>query len=204
MFLSLLAWKETRLGIDDRVRSVLDAVVFSPSPSPSQQQQQIHGGDGDGISTRAFAIRHEARTGNAHTTRAAFERALAPATGALASNTTDDRGATRHPYYPSHREHHPGLWAAYVRFCSSGVGDGGTDHDRRKRTSEPRARTTARDAFYRALQRCLWSRDVYAEAFAADGGLVRDLDSAELRSVYDSLCARGLRVHVEMPGFVER
>ena len=36
------------------------------------------------------------------------------------------------------------------------------------------------------------------------GALVRALDSAELRSVYDALCARGLRVHVEMPAFVER
>lgn len=34
--------------------------------------------------------------------------------------------------------------------------------------------------------------------------LVRELDSAELRSVYNTLCDKGLRVHVEMPEFVEK
>ena len=172
---SLLAWKETRLGIDDRVRSVLDGVVFAPAPATAATAQPGCGTGGDGVATRAFAIRHEARTGNSHMVRAAFERALA------APTTTDNN--------PCCREHHPGLWTAYVRFCSR--------HDAARR---------ARDAFYRALSHCPWSRDVMfagmgVGAGAGGGGL---LDADELRSVYHTLCDKGLRVHVEMPEFIER
>ena len=39
------------------------------------------------------------------------------------------------------------------------------------------------------------------EAFVT---LVRDMDSSELRSVYNTLCEKGLRVHVEMEEFVEK
>lgn len=39
------------------------------------------------------------------------------------------------------------------------------------------------------------------EAFAT---LVRDMDSSELKSVYNTLSEKGLRVHVEMEEFVEK
>lgn len=38
------------------------------------------------------------------------------------------------------------------------------------------------------------------EAFVT---LVRDMDSSELRSVYNTMCEKRLRVHVEMEEFVE-
>ncbi|KAI1412901.1 DUF1740-domain-containing protein [Hypoxylon sp. FL1857] len=148
IFLSLLAWREARLSIDDRVRSILDDVVLV----------EPH----DCVSSRAFAIRYEARTGNIHSTRAAFEHAL-------------ESDACKN---------HPDLWISYIRFC----------HDRKE------LRAKAKSVFYRAIQRCPWSKEVFMEAFIT---LVRDMDSSELKSVYNTLCEKGLRVHVEMEEFVE-
>ncbi|KAI0024891.1 NRDE-2, necessary for RNA interference-domain-containing protein [Xylariomycetidae sp. FL0641] len=148
IFLNLFAWREERLSIDDRVRSILHkAVLVEPH---------------DTMGGHVFAIRHEMQTGNAHSTRAAFERALARA----------------------RCKNHPGLWISYIRFC----------HDNKA------LRSKAKDVFYRALQNCPWSKEVFMEAFAT---LVRDVDSAELKSVYSTLCDKGLRVHVEMDEFVE-
>ncbi|KAI2470592.1 DUF1740-domain-containing protein [Annulohypoxylon bovei var. microspora] len=149
IFLSLFAWREARLSIDDRVRSILDKVVLV----------EPH----DCVSSRVFAIHHESRTGNIHSTRAAFEHAL--------KNEAC--------------KNHPGLWISYIRFC----------YDNKV------LRSKAKSVFYRALQRCPWSKEIFMEAFAT---LVRDMDSSELRSVYNTLCEKGLRVHVEMEEFVEK
>ncbi|OTB17957.1 hypothetical protein K445DRAFT_315707 [Daldinia sp. EC12] len=149
IFLSLYAWREARLSIDDRVRSILDKVVLV----------EPH----DCVSSRVFAIRHESRTGNVHSTRAAFEHAF-------------ESEACRN---------HPGLWISYIRFC----------HGRKE------LKAKAKSVFYRALQCCPWSKDVFMEAFVT---LVRDMDSSELRSVYNTLCEKGLRVHVEMEEFAEK
>ncbi|KAI1505514.1 NRDE-2, necessary for RNA interference-domain-containing protein [Biscogniauxia marginata] len=149
IFLYLFAWREERLSIDDRVRSLLSNVVLA-EPHVC-------------VSSHIFAIRHELQTGNAHSTRAAFEHSLA------------------------HEScmNHPGLWVAYIRFC----------HGRKE------LRSKAKDVFYRAIQCCPWSKDVFMEAFAT---LVRDMDSSELKSVYNTLSDKGLRVHVEMEEFVEK
>ncbi|KAI5928530.1 NRDE-2, necessary for RNA interference-domain-containing protein [Camillea tinctor] len=149
IFLSLFAWREERLSIDDRVRSLLNNVVL----------REPHAC----ISNYMFAIRHELQAGNAHSTRAAFEHALAS----------------------EPCKNHPGLWVTYIRFC----------HDRKE------LRSKAKDVFYRAIQHCPWSKDVFMEAFVT---LVRDMDSSELRSVYNTLCDKGLRVHIDMEEFVER
>ncbi|KAI1374624.1 DUF1740-domain-containing protein [Hypoxylon crocopeplum] len=149
IFLELFAWREARLSIDDRVRSMLDKVVLVEPY--------------DCISSRIFAIRHESRTGNIHSTRAAFEHAL-------------ESEACKN---------HPGLWISYIRFC----------HERKE------LRSKTKGVFYRALQCCPWSKEVFMEAFAT---LVRDMDSSELKSVYNTLCEKGLRVHVEMEEFVEK
>ncbi|XXG96521.1 hypothetical protein Hte_002804 [Hypoxylon texense] len=149
IFLDLFAWREARLSIDDRVRSILDKVVLTKS--------------NDCVSSRVFAIRYEARAGNVHSTQAAFEHAL-------------ESEACKN---------HPGLWMAYIRFC----------HERKE------LRSKAKSVFYRALQCCPWSKEVFMEAFAT---LVRDMDSSELKSVYNTLSEKGLRVHVEMEEFVEK
>ena len=127
LFPSLLAWKETRLGIDDRVRSVLDGVVFAPAPATAATAQPGCGTGGDGVATRAFAIRHEARTGNSHMVRAAFERALA-------APTTTDNG-----YYDRVFDHRKGATATAksqgrtyrARFDNGIDCDNGTNLDHR-------------------------------------------------------------------------
>ncbi|KAF7533107.1 hypothetical protein G7054_g7341 [Neopestalotiopsis clavispora] len=148
VFLSLYAWREDRLSIEDRVRSILDGVVLSKS--------------NDTTSSRVFAIRYETATGNAHSTCAAFERAVE-------SDTC---------------KHNPGVWISYIRYC----------HEKRE------LRAKAKSVFYRAIQRCPWSKDVFMEAFIT---LAREMDTSELRSVYSTLCDKGLRVHVELDAFVE-
>ncbi|KXJ97697.1 NRDE-2, necessary for RNA interference-domain-containing protein [Microdochium bolleyi] len=147
-FQVLFAWRETRLSIDDHVRSKLDELVADPKL--------------DCISTRAFVIQHEARVGNANSTAAAFEHALN-------SNPC---------------KNHPQIWIAYIRFCY-------------KHTS---LRRKAKSVLYRALQRCPWSKDVYMEAFAT---LVSEFDSSELKSVYNTMVEKGLRIHTEMDDFVQ-
>ncbi|KAI1116230.1 hypothetical protein F5Y14DRAFT_449409 [Nemania sp. NC0429] len=147
IFLSLFAWREERLSINDRVRSLLKDHVLARANAS--------------LSSHVFAISYELRTGNAHSARAAFERALSSDVCA----------------------HHVGLWVAYVRLC----------HGRKE------LRPKAKAVFYRAVQACPWAKDVYMEAF---GTLVREMDSAELKSVYSTMCEKGLRVHVEMDDFV--
>ncbi|KAH7041282.1 NRDE-2, necessary for RNA interference-domain-containing protein [Microdochium trichocladiopsis] len=148
IFQALYTWRETRLSVDDRVRSKLDGIVSQPVL--------------DCISTRAFLIQYEARAGNVNSTAAAFERAL--------ENSNQCR-------------HHPQIWTAYIRFCHS----------------HPALRGKAKSVFHRALQRCPWSKDVYMEAFLT---LVSELDSSEVKSVYNTMVEKGMRVHLEMEDFV--
>ncbi|KAI1814814.1 DUF1740-domain-containing protein [Poronia punctata] len=142
IFLSLYAWRTERLSINDRVRVLLQDKSLTRT--------------NESLSSHIFAIRHELCTGNTHSARAAFERALASDVCA----------------------HHVGLWIAYIRLCRNN-----------------------KSVFYRAIQACPWSKDVFMEAF---GTLVRDMDSAELKSVYATMCQKGIRVHVDMDEFVDR
>jgi hypothetical protein len=116
----------------------------------------------DCTSSRIFAIRHEMATGNSHSTRAAFERAV-------------ESDICRH---------HIGIWISYIRYC----------HYQKELKSK------AEGVFYRAIQRCPWSKEVFMEAFTT---LARDMDTSELRSVFNTLSDKGLRVHVELDTFVE-
>ncbi|KAH8668351.1 NRDE-2, necessary for RNA interference-domain-containing protein [Xylariales sp. PMI_506] len=149
IFLTLYAWREQRLSIDDRVRAILDKTVLTKAQ--------------DCVSSRVFAIRHEMSFGNPHSTRAAFERAV-----------VDSRPG----------KHHIGLWISYIRYC----------HQNKE------LRAKAKDVFYRAVQSCPWSKEVFMEAFVT---LIRDMDTSELKSIYNTLCEKGLRVHVELDEFVQ-
>lgn len=62
IFLSLFAWAESSLRLDDPVRGLLQQTVLS---RPN-----------DCLASRIFGIRHELRLGNAHSARAAFEGAV--------------------------------------------------------------------------------------------------------------------------------
>lgn len=148
IFLSLYAWREERLSIDDRVRYLLDSTVLVKPHAC--------------VSSWVFAIRHEMARGNVHSTRAAFEHAL-------------ENEVCRH---------HVGIWISYIRYC----------HHKKELSGK------AKDTFYRAIQNCPWSKDVFMEAFVTLG---KEMDSAELKSVYNTLCEKGLRVHVELEEFLE-
>jgi hypothetical protein len=77
------------------------------------------------------------------------------------------------------------LWARYVRFCL----------ERRE------LRGRAKDVFYRAVGACPWAREVYLLGF---GGVLRaELGAAELRGVVNTMGEKGLRVHVDLEGFLE-
>lgn len=118
--------------------------------------------ENDCVSSRVFAIRHEMTMGNAHSTRAAFEHAVAAQTC----------------------KHHIGIWRSYIQYCFQ------------NRELRPKAK----DVFYRAIQSCPWSKEIFMEAFVT---LARDLDTSELKSVYNTMCDKGLRVHIELDEFVE-
>lgn len=78
------------------------------------------------------------------------------------------------------------LWVAYIEFCSS----------------HRELKSKAQDVFYRALRHCPWSKDMMLEAFRP--GVIRSMKSEDLRSVYDMMSSKGLRVHVDMEEFVEK
>ena len=75
------------------------------------------------------------------------------------------------------------LWISYIRFCYG--------HD------ELRGR--AKEVYHRAVGVCPWSKELYMEAF---GTLIRDMSSSELKAVFQTLTAKGLRVHVDLDEFV--
>lgn len=80
-----------------------------------------------------------------------------------------------------------GLWLSYMRFCYQG--------------NHKELRAKAKDVFYRALRQCPWSKGVMMEAF---GTVIRDMKSDELRSVYETMASKGMRVHLDMEEYVER
>lgn len=82
MFLTMFAWADSSFSFNDPVRQILSDVVLA----------KRH----DCLSSRIFAIQYELRRGTVHSTRAAFEKALAAE--ACRNN--------------------PPLWVSYVRFCS--------------------------------------------------------------------------------------
>jgi hypothetical protein len=149
LFLSLFASFQPTIRIDDPVRATLQSHSLRPPH--------------DSLSTRRFAIAHEARTGTAHSTRAAFEDAL---DSVVCKGNAD-------------------MWIRYVRFCLS----------RRE------LRGMAKGVFYRALGACPMAKGVYIEAF---GTLVKDMGSAGLKGVYETMVNKGVRVHVGLERWLER
>lgn len=117
----------------------------------------------DCVTSRIFSIEHEMNRGNANTTKAAFEHALA--TDICKNNV--------------------GLWMSYLRFVCAHKG----------------LRPKAKDLFYRALRHCPWSKEIMMEAFHT---LIRDMKSDELRSVYNTITGKGLRVHLDLEEFVDK
>ncbi|OBS17921.1 hypothetical protein FPOA_09649 [Fusarium poae] len=76
------------------------------------------------------------------------------------------------------------LWINFIRFCSS----------------QRELRPKAKDILFRALRHCPWSKDVMMEAFLT---LNRDMDSSELKGVFETMASKGLRVHVDLEEFLD-
>lgn len=77
------------------------------------------------------------------------------------------------------------LWVQFIRFCSS----------------QRELRPKAKDVLFRALRHCPWSKDVMMEAFLT---LNRDMDSSELKGVFETMTFKGLRVHVDLDEFLDK
>lgn len=148
IFQTLLEWSDSSLRVVDETRTLLHDKVLVP---------QV-----DCVSSRLFAIEHELRRGNVHTTRAAYEQAVA---------SDASRSSVQ-------------VWRGYIRFCHA----------------HGELRAKAKEVFYRALRNCPWSKEVMMEAF---GTLANDMTAAELRSVYDTMSSKGMRIHTELEDFLE-
>lgn len=162
IFLRLFAWADTSILLNDPVRDLLRDPVLAAA--------------NDCVTSRIFALQHEARAGTVHSVAAAFERALV------------DSDACRG---------NVGLWLDYVRFCCqnrlSSSSSARKDNDGSKNEK-------AKDVYYRAIGSCPWSKELAMEAFAP--AMVKGMDSAELRSVFHTLASKGLRIHVDLEDVV--
>ncbi|KAL2753611.1 hypothetical protein ACRALDRAFT_2036919 [Sodiomyces alcalophilus JCM 7366] len=75
------------------------------------------------------------------------------------------------------------LWRCYIRFCYA--------------SKEHRGK--AKDVFFRGVSHCPWSKELAMEAFTT---LVKVMDEFELRSVFDTMASKGMRIHVDLEEFV--
>lgn len=160
IFLRLFAWADTSILLNDPVRDLLRDPVLSPAH--------------DCVTSRTFALQHEARAGTVHSVAAGFERAVVDS-DACHGNV--------------------GLWLDYVRFCYSQRLSTSSAS-----SSSVRKNEKAKDVYYRAIGSCPWSKELAMEAFAP--AMVKGMDSAELRSVFHTVANKGLRIHIDLEDFV--
>lgn len=76
-----------------------------------------------------------------------------------------------------------GLWLSYVHFCAR---------------NRKELRGKAKEVYYRALGACPWSKELAMEAFTT---LVREMESSELRAVWNTMTMKGLRICVDLDEF---
>jgi hypothetical protein len=80
-------------------------------------------------------------------------------------------------------KHNIDLWTAYIRFCAA----------------RKELRAKAKGIYYRAIQNCPWSKGLAMEAFTT---LAREMESSDLRAIFNTLVENGLRIHVDMEEFI--
>ncbi|KHN99678.1 uncharacterized protein MAM_02531 [Metarhizium album ARSEF 1941] len=100
-------------------------------------------------------------------------------------NTDTAKAAFEHALSSDTCKTNIGLWTAYLRFSHA----------------HKELRPKVKDLFYRGLRHCPWSKDIMMEAFCS---LIREMKSDELRSVYNTMTGKGLRLHLDLEEFVER
>ncbi|KAK2608795.1 hypothetical protein QQS21_002652 [Conoideocrella luteorostrata] len=99
-------------------------------------------------------------------------------------NTNTTQAAFEHALSSDICKFNAGLWGSYIHFCFV----------------NKELRPNAKDVFYRALRHCPWSKEIMIEAFST---LIHDMKSDDLRSVYNTMTSKGLRVHLDLEEWVE-
>lgn len=77
------------------------------------------------------------------------------------------------------------LWILYIRFCSL----------------HRELRAKVKDILFRGLRHCPWSKDVMMEGFVT---LNTEMESSELKAVFNTMTSKGLRVHVDLEEFLDK
>ncbi|KXH48374.1 hypothetical protein CSAL01_07152 [Colletotrichum salicis] len=77
----------------------------------------------------------------------------------------------------------PDIWRCYTKFSYA----------------RQQLRSKAKDVFFRGLRHCPWSKELALEAYTT---LVSVMDEFELRSVFNTMSSKGLRIHVDLDEFL--
>ncbi|GMG22897.1 unnamed protein product [Aspergillus oryzae] len=183
IFLSLFAWNESRFRIEERVRdTIMDITTKAHNRADQILTTQVP------ITSHLFSIFTELNRpiyagSTPHSVRAAFEKAI---------GDQDPSTPTHHNTVSTARSSLT-LWKLYILFELS-------QHDINR----------AKDVFYRGMRACPWSKELIMLAFShlrADiiqeryPGASRKGDGMnflELRSVYNVLIEKELRIHVDI------
>ncbi|KAF4343054.1 hypothetical protein FBEOM_3034 [Fusarium beomiforme] len=100
-------------------------------------------------------------------------------------NVNTTKAAFEHAVSSDACKFNTSLWINFIRFCSS----------------QRELRPKAKDVLFRALRHCPWSKDVMMEAFLT---LNRDMDSSGLKGIFEMMTSKGLRVHDDLEGFLDK
>ncbi|KAI8164447.1 Eukaryotic translation initiation factor 6 [Colletotrichum sp. SAR 10_70] len=79
----------------------------------------------------------------------------------------------------------PEFWRCYIKFSYA----------------RKQFRHKAKEVFFRGLRHCPWSKDLALEAYTT---LINVMDEFELRSVFNTMTSKGLRIHVDLEEFVTK
>ncbi|KAG5798933.1 hypothetical protein H9Q69_002067 [Fusarium xylarioides] len=100
-------------------------------------------------------------------------------------NVNTTKAAFEHAVSSDTCKFNTSLWIHFIRFCSS----------------HRELRPKAKDILFRALMHCPWSKDVMMEAFLT---LNREMDSSELKGIFETMTSKGLRIHVDLEEFLDK
>ncbi|KAF7590421.1 hypothetical protein BBP40_002877 [Aspergillus hancockii] len=182
IFLSLFAWNESRFRIEERVRDTIRDITTETRNRPDRiLATQVP------VTSHLFSIFTELNRpvyagSTPHSIRAAFEKAFG-----------DQDPSHHHPNSLSTARSNLSLWKLYILFELS-------QHDI----------TRAKEVFYRGMRACPWSKELIMLAFShLRTDVVREQHPAitrkgdgmgffELRSVYNVLVEKELRIHVDI------
>ncbi|KAF4932040.1 Protein NRDE2-like protein [Colletotrichum viniferum] len=79
----------------------------------------------------------------------------------------------------------PEFWRCYIKFSYA----------------RKQFRHKAKEVFFRGLRHCPWSKDLALEAYTT---LINVMDEFDLRSVFNTMTSKGLRIHVDLEEFVAK